>query len=100
LNSDFWNLKEPHLILSVIGSYKEVNNKTARIRNAFKRGLMKVANTKSAWIITNGVDTGVSRLVSEAVSDEKNSVNSNLILIGICQWGKVALRETLIVSII
>ena len=84
--------------MSVVGSTKEMNNKTIRIRNAFKRGLMKVAMTASAWIVTHGINFGVSKLVSEAVIEEETIINNNLILIGICQWGKVALKNMLIVK--
>lgn len=67
-----------------------------RIRKAFKQGLMKVATTTGAWIITYGTTTGVTKLVSEIVSDEPK--NDNLILIGMAQWGKTSLKEKLVVS--
>lgn len=104
-DSNGWNLKEPNLILSVVGSIERYTSKGDRIfnsiksrtRNAFKRGLIKAASTTGAWIITSGTNSGVSKLVSEAVSDEAKT-NNNLTLIGIVQWGMVANREKLIVS--
>ena len=104
-DSNGWNLKEPNLILSVVGSIERYTSKGDRIfnsiksrtRNAFKRGLIKAASTTGAWIITSGTYSGVSKLVSEAVSDEAKT-NNNLTLIGIVQWGMVANREKLIVS--
>ena len=38
---------------------------------------------------------GVTKLVSEIVSDEPK--NDNLILIGMAQWGKTSMREKLVV---
>jgi hypothetical protein len=64
------------------------------MKTAFKRGLIKAATSTNAWIITGGTNTGVMRLVGEAVSEEFNK----LIVIGIATWGKIALRKKLIVS--
>jgi len=41
-----------------------------RIKKAFKEGLVKAAASTGAWIITGGTNTGVMRLVGEAVADE------------------------------
>jgi hypothetical protein len=92
---DGWNLNEPSLILSVIGSTKRFDI-PKRIRKAFKQGLIKVATSTGAWIITYGTTTGVTKLVSEIVSDEPK--NDKLILIGMAQWGKTSMREKLIVT--
>ena len=93
---DGWNLKEPNLILSVMGSTNRYDI-PSRVRKAFKQGLIKAATTTGAWIITYGTTTGVTKLVSEIIYDQAK--NENLILLGIAQWGKTALKEKLIVNV-
>jgi hypothetical protein len=51
-----------------------------------------------AWIITGGFNLGGMKLVGEAMKEE--SYKDNLTLIGIAKWGKVALRNKLIVNIL
>jgi transient receptor potential cation channel subfamily M protein 2 len=88
-----WNLPMPQLIISVTGGAQNFTI-PQRMKTAFKRGLIKAATSTNAWIITGGTNTGVMRLVGEAVSEEFNK----LIVIGIATWGKIALRKKLIVS--
>ena len=92
---DGWHLKEPNLIISVIGSTQRCQIQN-NVYKAFKKGLVKAAGSTGAWIITYGTSTGVNKLVSEAVSNEEKK--KNLVLLGIAQWGKTAFREKLIVS--
>ncbi len=67
------------------------------MKKAFKSGLVKAASSTGAWIITGGTNTGVMRLVGEAVADEYHT--TNLVVLGIATWGVIALREKLIVSV-
>lgn len=89
-----WNLQAPKLIISVTGGAQKFTI-PQRMKKAFKRGLIKAAASTGAWIITGGTNTGVMRLVGEAVADEFHKQNSNLVVFGIATWGKVALREDL-----
>lgn len=75
----------------------EVYNSSSN-EKAFKRGLIKAASSTGAWIITGGTNTGVMRLVGEAVADEFHTCN--LTVLGIATWGKIALREQMIVCLI
>ena len=90
-----WNLPRPQLILSVTGGAKKftIQNRT---KNAFKRGLIKAAKSTGAWIITGGTNTGVMKLVGEAVSDELDQFNLVIPVIGIATWGKIQMKEKLI----
>lgn len=83
----------PHLILSIIGG-SQMSSIPMRIRKAFKRGLIKVASTTGAWIVTNGTNVGVVKLVGDAVKEECKS-GSDIVVMGIAQWGKTALRSKL-----
>ena len=46
-----WKLEKPQLILSVTGGAKNFSLPT-KMKNAFKRGLVKAAESTNAWIIT------------------------------------------------
>lgn len=64
-----WGLQAPKLIISVTGGAQKFTI-PQRMKKAFKRGLIKAAASTGAWIITGGTNTGVMRLVGEAVADE------------------------------
>lgn len=91
-----WNLQRPQLILSVTGGAQKFTI-PLRMKKAFKRGLIKAAASTGAWIITGGTNTGVMRLVGEAVADEFHTCN--LTVLGIASWGKIAFREQMMVRI-
>uniref|UniRef100_A0A7M4EAF1 TRPM SLOG domain-containing protein n=1 Tax=Crocodylus porosus TaxID=8502 RepID=A0A7M4EAF1_CROPO len=97
-----WGLDPPNLLISVTGGAKNFNMKQ-RLKNIFRRGLVKVAQTTGAWIITGGSHAGVMKLVGEAVRDF--SMNSSykegeIITIGIATWGTVYNRESLICPLV
>ena len=90
-----WNLPKPQLIISVTGGAKKFTM-SHPMKKAFKRGLIKAAASTGAWIITGGTNSGVMKLVGEAVADELDKYNLNLPVIGIATWGKVFMREKFI----
>ena len=49
-----WNLKVPNLIISVTGGAKSFHM-PAKLKEAFSKGLVKVAVSTGAWIITGTV---------------------------------------------
>ncbi|RNA22704.1 transient receptor potential cation channel trpm isoform X4 [Brachionus plicatilis] len=66
------------------------------IKKAFKRGLIKASMSTGSWIITNGFNTGVSKLVGEAISEyTKSAFVSDLILIGILESETVVFKNKL-----
>ena len=91
-----WDLTKPQLILSVTGGAQKFTL-PYRMKKAFKRGLVKAAASTGAWIITGGTNTGVMRLVGEAVAEEFQ--DNKLTVLGIATWGKIALRDKMIVII-
>lgn len=56
-HSEGWKLQKPQLILSVTGGAQKFNI-PQRMKNEFKRGLIKAAVSTGAWIITGGTNTG------------------------------------------
>ena len=89
-----WNLKKPQLIISVTGGAKNFTI-PHRMKKAFKRGLIKAAASTRAWIITGGTNTGVMRLVGEAVTEEFHA--TNITVLGIATWGAITNRDTMII---
>jgi len=98
-----WGLQLPNLVISVTGGAKEFVMEP-KLKYLFRQGLLKVALTTGAWIITGGTNTGVMRHVGKAVKGHTvlsrgahpKDKASQLPLIGITTWGIVEHREKLI----
>ncbi|KAL4833984.1 hypothetical protein H8958_014179 [Nasalis larvatus] len=98
LMTQHWGLDVPNLLISVTGGAKNFNMKP-RLKSIFRRGLVKVAQTTGAWIITGGSHAGVMKQVGEAVRDFSLSSSykeGEVITIGVATWGTVHRREGLI----
>ncbi|CAF4435607.1 unnamed protein product [Rotaria sp. Silwood2] len=83
-----WCKERPPLVISVTGGAKAYNIKP-RLLRAFRRGLLKVASTTGAWIITGGMNTGIMKLVGEIVQIYPSRCRP-IHLIDISTWGCVA----------
>ncbi|XP_075140952.1 transient receptor potential cation channel subfamily M member 2 [Leptodactylus fuscus] len=98
LMTEQWGLEVPNLLISVTGGAKNFRMKM-RLRNIFRRGLVKAAQTTGAWIITGGSHAGVMKQVGEAVRDfcmGNTNKNNKIVTIGIATWGIVHNRNSLI----
>ncbi|KAM5275432.1 transient receptor potential cation channel subfamily M member 2 isoform 10-T14 [Hipposideros larvatus] len=98
LMTQHWGLDIPSLLISVTGGAKDFNMKP-QLKSIFRRGLVKVAQTTGAWIITGGSHTGVMKQVGEAVRDFSLSSSYNkaeVVTIGIATWGTVHNRDGLV----
>ncbi|XP_075855178.1 transient receptor potential cation channel subfamily M member 2 isoform X1 [Microcebus murinus] len=98
LMTQHWGLDVPNLLISVTGGAKNFNMKP-RLKSIFRRGLVKVAQTTGAWIITGGSHTGVMKQVGEAVRDFSLSSSykeGEVITIGVATWGTIHRREGLV----
>ena len=94
-----WQLEHPKLILSVIGCAHRFTL-PYRLKKAFKRGLIKAATSTGAWIISGGTNSGVGRLVGEAVAEEYiEYTNPDIVLLGIATWGKIAMRREMTIKV-
>jgi hypothetical protein len=87
-----WNLRKPQLILSVIGGTREFTLSSS-MKKTFKRGLVKVAESTESWIITNGFNLGVMKLVGEAVAESTLHSKPRITTIGILSLEIIAHRE-------
>lgn len=95
-----FSLSPPKLILSVTGGAQNFTI-PLRMKKAFKEGLVKAAATTGAWIITGGTNTGVMRLVGEAVAEEYAKYSTDreedrLVVLGIATWGNVSMKDQLV----
>ncbi|KAG8432778.1 hypothetical protein GDO86_017135 [Hymenochirus boettgeri] len=100
LMTEQWGLEVPSLLISVTGGAKNFRMKM-RLKNIFRRGLVKAAQTTGAWIITGGSHAGVMKQVGEAVRDfsiGSSSKDNDIVTIGIATWGIVHNRNSLISS--
>uniref|UniRef100_W5MUC8 Transient receptor potential cation channel, subfamily M, member 2 n=1 Tax=Lepisosteus oculatus TaxID=7918 RepID=W5MUC8_LEPOC len=98
LMTEFWGLSPPNLLISVTGGAKNFYMKS-RLKVMFRRGLIKVAHTTGAWIVTGGTHAGVMKHVGKAVRDYSMSTSSKdgqIVAIGIATWGTVHNRQNLI----
>ena len=92
-----WGLKKPKLLISVTGGAKSFNMK-AKLKEAFRRGLMKAARSTGAWIVTGGTNTGVMKHVGEAVRDYglTTTTGAPVVAIGVATWGCIHKKEELV----
>lgn len=97
LLTEQWKLSPPNLLISVTGGAKNFYLK-ARLKNVFHRGLIKVAQTTGAWIITGGTHTGVMKHVGQAVRDYalSSSMQGQIVAIGVATWGIIHNRDALV----
>jgi len=97
LLTERWKLKVPNLVISVTGGAKSFSLKP-RLKEAFSKGLIKVAESTGAWIITGGTSTGVMKHVGEAVAarTQIGHRTGKINCIGIAPWGQVDNADFLI----
>jgi hypothetical protein len=83
----------PKLILSVVGGSANKLTIDKDIKSAFKLGLMKAAKTTDAWILTGGLNSGVMKLVGDAVAQDFD--NENVTVVGIVPCGCIPKHHVL-----
>ncbi|XP_041921280.1 transient receptor potential cation channel subfamily M member 2-like [Alosa sapidissima] len=98
LITKYWKLRPPNLLISVTGGAKNFYMRT-HLKQKFRRGLIKVAQSTGAWIITGGTHTGVMKHVGMAVRDytlNSSSARGEIVAIGVAPWGTVHKRQSLV----
>ena len=86
----FWRLPRPDIVISVTGSAATLQL-TATLQRVFDRGLATAAAMTNAWIFTGGTDSGVMKLVGEAM----HKYGLDVPLVGVAPWGAVLGRQQL-----
>ncbi|CAF1029908.1 unnamed protein product, partial [Didymodactylos carnosus] len=81
---------KPSLIMSVYGGakYFELNE---NLEKKFMKGIVQVATIADAWILTTGLNSGVSKLVGDGISSYRllSKHPKEVVAIGLTQWGSL-----------
>ncbi|THD19758.1 TRPM3 [Fasciola hepatica] len=90
-----WCIGVPNLVISTLGGLANAPLQS-KLKRVVQSGLLRAAKTIGAWVITNGLDIGVTRHIGDALGDEVHVRGSNIVALGIAPWGYVQHRETLL----
>ncbi|CAJ1067967.1 transient receptor potential cation channel subfamily M member 6 isoform X3 [Xyrichtys novacula] len=83
-----WQMEKPKLLLTVQGG-SESFTLPPKVEQAFSKGLMTASLSTGAWILTDGINTGVSRYVGEAVKTFGGHDLRKRNTVGITPWGVI-----------
>ena len=87
----YWRLRRPDVLISVTGSAASLQL-TSQLQRVFDRGLAAAAAMTNAWIFTGGTDSGVMKLVGDAM--HKGGL-VDVPLVGIAPFGALHGRKAL-----
>ncbi|XP_067839182.1 transient receptor potential cation channel subfamily M member 6 isoform X2 [Heptranchias perlo] len=90
-----WLMELPKLLISVHGGSQNFEL-PPKVKQIFGKGLIKAAETTGAWIVTEGINTGTSRHVGDAVRDHTSPYLRKICIVGITPWGVVENHRDLI----
>ncbi|XP_061181423.1 transient receptor potential cation channel subfamily M member 1-like [Saccostrea echinata] len=67
-----WKKRSPDIILSVISSFTHFRKwKNQQEVEDFQNGLIQAMNSTNMWVLTNGLDGGIAKIVGDAVRFER-----------------------------
>lgn len=90
-----WQMERPKLLLTVQGGSKNFIL-PPKVNQAFSKGLITAAISTGAWILTDGINTGVSKYVGEAVKTFGGHDLRTRNTVGITPWGVIDSNTDLI----
>ncbi|XP_014396762.1 PREDICTED: transient receptor potential cation channel subfamily M member 6 isoform X5 [Myotis brandtii] len=90
-----WKMELPKLVISVHGGIQNFKM-PSKLSEIFSQGLVKAAETTGAWIITEGINTGVSKHVGEALKAHFSQCLRKIWTVGIPPWGVIENQRDLI----
>ncbi|CAB3409681.1 unnamed protein product [Caenorhabditis bovis] len=92
LMTKVWKIRPPKLIITVHGGLTKFDLQP-KLARSFRKGIMKIAKSTDAWIITSGLDEGVVKHVASALQDHgSQTANNHVVAIGIAPWGMLKHR--------
>ncbi|XP_040898692.1 transient receptor potential cation channel subfamily M member 6 isoform X4 [Toxotes jaculatrix] len=83
-----WQMERPKLLLTIQGG-SENFTLPPKVKQAFSKGLITAALSTGAWILTDGINTGVSKYVGEAVKTFGGHDLRKRNTVGITPWGVI-----------
>ncbi|XP_019506231.1 PREDICTED: transient receptor potential cation channel subfamily M member 6 isoform X3 [Hipposideros armiger] len=90
-----WKMELPKLVISVHGGIQSFKM-PSKLKEIFSHGLVKAAETTGAWIITEGINTGVSKHVGDALKAHSSQCLRKIWTVGIPPWGVIENQRDLI----
>ncbi|XP_021236874.1 transient receptor potential cation channel subfamily M member 6 isoform X2 [Numida meleagris] len=90
-----WQMELPKLVISVHGGTENFRL-PSKVKQVFNKGLVKAAETTGAWIITEGINRGVSRHVGDALKGRASPYLRKICAVGIPPWGIIENQRDLI----
>ncbi|XP_069619401.1 transient receptor potential cation channel subfamily M member 6 [Ranitomeya imitator] len=90
-----WQMELPKLVISVHGGVENFKL-PSKVKQVFGKGLVKAAETTGAWILTEGINTGVSKHVGDALKAHASQHLRKICAIGIPTWGVIENQKDLI----
>ncbi|CAO2584947.1 Transient receptor potential cation channel subfamily M member 6, partial [Lemmus lemmus] len=90
-----WNMELPKLVISVHGGIQNFKM-SSNLKEAFSQGLVKAAETTGAWIITEGINSGVSKHVGDALKAHSSKSLRKIWTVGIPPWGVIENQRELV----
>ncbi|XP_018422030.1 PREDICTED: transient receptor potential cation channel subfamily M member 6 [Nanorana parkeri] len=90
-----WQMELPKLVISVHGGVQNFKL-PPKVKKLFGKGLVKAAETTGAWILTEGINTGVSKHVGDALKAHASQHLRKICAIGIPPWGVIENQKDLI----
>ncbi|KFR14132.1 Transient receptor potential cation channel subfamily M member 6, partial [Opisthocomus hoazin] len=90
-----WQMELPKLVISVHGGIQDFRL-PSKVKQVFSKGLVNAAETTGAWIITEGINSGVSRHVGDALKGCASPHLRKICAVGIPPWGIIENQRDLI----
>ncbi|XP_030326019.1 transient receptor potential cation channel subfamily M member 6 isoform X2 [Strigops habroptila] len=90
-----WQMELPKLVISVHGGIQNFKL-PSKIKQVFCKGLVKAAETTGAWIFTEGINSGVSKHVGDALKGRASPHLRKIFAVGIPPWGVIENQSDLI----
>uniref|UniRef100_H0YR92 non-specific serine/threonine protein kinase n=1 Tax=Taeniopygia guttata TaxID=59729 RepID=H0YR92_TAEGU len=90
-----WQMELPKLVISVHGGIQNFKL-PSKVKQVFSKGLVKAAESTGAWIFTEGINSGVSRHVGDALKSRASPHLRKICAIGIPPWGIIENQRDLI----
>ncbi|XP_076125651.1 transient receptor potential cation channel subfamily M member 6 [Alosa pseudoharengus] len=90
-----WQMELPKLVISVHGGAENFAL-PLKVSQAFCKGLIQAAESTGAWIFTDGINTGASRYVGEAMKEYGTHDLCKRNTLGITPWGAIENHTDLI----
>ncbi|TRY81917.1 hypothetical protein DNTS_013382 [Danionella cerebrum] len=90
-----WHMEVPKLMISVHGGTDNFPL-PPRVCQAFSTGLITAAESTGAWILTDGINAGVSKYVGDAVKAYGSHDHRKRNVVGITPWGIIENNSDLV----